>query len=169
MKIQFYLIIGFLGLGLYTPMKAQQQNLDLLKPLAGQWEGSGWTRLPSGEKAEFNQTENIEFKLNGHVLLINGKGYDASTGDLSFEALAILFKDTDGTIRMSGHTLDGKHTMAKVELGEGKFSWWFEVPNGGTVKYDIDFTDKTWKEKGNYSPDGKQWYPFFEMTLNKKG
>lgn len=170
MKAHYLLLIAFLGFGLHNPtqLKAQTNDLSALKPLEGEWKGGGWIKMPSSETVQFNQHEVIEFKLSDQVLLINGKGYHKESGSLEFEALAMLYQDKDGNIKMTTHTNDNKHTEAEAELGDGTLDWWFALPNGGTIKYEIVFDDTDWQEKGSYSPDGSQWYPFMEMTLKKQ-
>jgi hypothetical protein len=167
MKNLHYLFIGYLMISFHTDSFAQESKLELLKPLEGKWSGSGWISLPDHTIVKFNQTEDIQFKLNNNIVLINGKGVDITAKTPDFEAYAIVYSEASG-LKMSAHTMDGKHTLANVVLEPGLMTWSFAVPNGGTVKYSITFTNTTWAEEGNYSPDGQQWFPFFEMTLKKE-
>ncbi|HNP20032.1 MAG TPA: hypothetical protein PKL31_16455 [Fulvivirga sp.] len=169
MKLSIYLILGYLMIGFHPTAFAQTNSLELLKPLEGKWSGSGWISLPDRTVVKFNQTEDIQFKLNNNIVLINGKGKDITGKTPDFEAYAIIYAEAPGVLKMSAHTMEGEHTLADLTLEPGIMTWWFKVPNGGTVKYSTTFTDTTWTEKGNYSPDGQQWFPFFEMTLKKDG
>lgn len=166
MKTAQYLIalIFFLGFTLNT--SAQSNDFEHLKPLVGNWSGSGWSRTPDGKIEKFNQTEKIELKLKDNILVINGIGKNPESGEITFEAFAIVYKEASGEYKMTAHTQEGGHTLASFSVEPNKFSWWFDVP-GGTIKYDAEFSDDSWTEKGNFSPDGQQWYPFFEMTLTK--
>ncbi|MTI39056.1 hypothetical protein [Fulvivirga lutimaris] len=166
MKTLSHLITLFMFLGFTLNISAQSSDLEHLKPLVGNWSGSGWTRMPDGKIEKFNQTEKIELRLKDNILVINGIGRSAETGEVSFEAIGIVYKEPSGAYKMNAHTQEGGHTIANFTIEPNKFSWWFDVPSG-TIKYDAEFTDNTWVEKGNFSPDGQQWYPFFEMTLKK--
>ena len=42
--------------------------------LSGNWRGSGWMYGQDRQRYEFEQTENIEFKLDSTILLIEGLG-----------------------------------------------------------------------------------------------
>lgn len=150
-----------------TLIFAQESPLETLRKLEGKWSGKGWINLPNGTTETFNQKETIEFRLNDNVLLINGRGFNQKTNEQTFEALAIMYLDKDGKIKMTSHTMDGKHTIATVEPNETGYTWWFTTPNGGKIVYEMNLSNNIWVEKGSYSPDGNQSYPFMEMTLTK--
>ncbi|MDX1629834.1 MAG: hypothetical protein R3345_14100 [Fulvivirga sp.] len=143
-------------------------HLKQVMPLVGKWSGEGWIQQQDGTRVEFNQTEDIYTKLDGKVLVVNGMATLKSTGEKVFEAMGILnYSKAKDKYFFNTYTLAGEHSVAEVEIGEGKFDWWFKVPNGGTVKYTINFTETTWSEDGVYSADGENWYPFFHMDLTK--
>ncbi len=167
MKITTSLITTFLLLGFFLNVSAQTNDLEHLKPLVGHWSGYGWMRMPDGKVEKFNQREDIEMKLNDNILVINGIGKHQETNEITFEAFGIIYKNAAGEYKMTAHTKEGQHTLANLSIEAGKFSWWFEVPSG-TIKYDAEFTANSWVEKGNFSPDGQQWYSFMEMTLTKQ-
>lgn len=146
---------------------SQDKPLEALKKMEGNWTGEGWVKIPNGTTQTFNQKETIEYKLNESILVINGRGYHQKTNEKTFEAFAIMYKDMDGTIKMSSHTMEGKHVVATVESNENGYNWWFKTPNGGKIIYEITIKDNIWAEKGSYSPDGNQSFPFMEMTLTK--
>jgi hypothetical protein len=52
---------------------------------------------------------------------------------------------------------------------DNHFEWGFDAANNAKIRYDIKLNpaDKSWVEKGEYSPDGKTWYPFIDMKLTK--
>ena len=168
MKTHYLFLIGFFGLAVFYPpcSNAQDNPLLTLKALEGDWKGNGWVKMPERETVQFNQIEKIEFKLNDQIMVVNGKGTDLITNELKFEAFGVVFKDNDGKLKMNAHTSDGRNTIADFSIESNKFTWVFEVPNG-TIKYISEVIDNTWIEKGSFSPDGQQWYPFMEMTLKK--
>lgn len=170
MKMHYVMLIGFLGLNTLNPNKIQAQNnpLSPLKQLQGDWQGKGWIKMPASKTIQFNQEENIKFKLDDQVLLINGKGFNQESGNLEYESLAMIYADENGELKMTSHTNDNKHAEADVEVTNSTLSWSFAIPNGGTIKYEITFSETNWKEKASYSPNGTEWYPFMEVILNKQ-
>jgi hypothetical protein len=46
-----------------------QAKIAKLEFLVGQWEGSGWMLGQDRQKYEFNQTEDIQFKLDGNRII----------------------------------------------------------------------------------------------------
>jgi hypothetical protein len=143
------------------------RQMDKLSNLIGHWEGEGWVQ-EGNNRSEFKQTEDVQAKLDGTTLLIEGNGYAGDS--LIFQAMAVASYDHQaGQFRFNSFLADGKYTEASGKFNEdGSFTWQFGVPNGGTIKYNIIFSSTNWLEKGYYSPDGgSQWYPFLEMNLTK--
>ena len=70
-------------------IQAQQQAMAKLAFMDGQWRGSAWTLLPSGEKHTLTQTERIGPMLDGAIKVVEGRGYDA-TGKVVFNAFATI-------------------------------------------------------------------------------
>jgi hypothetical protein len=152
------------GQHLETPSASQMEKLS---NLIGHWEDEGWMQQ-GNNRHNFRQTEDVQAKLNCTTLLIEGNGYAGDS--LIFQAMAVASYDQQaGQFRFNSFLADGKYTEASGKFNEdGSFTWQFDVPNGGTIKYNILFTSTNWQEKGYYSPDGgSQWYPFLEMNLTK--
>ena len=159
---------------LFSGFNASAQNLEKIKmnmlklaPMVGNWQGSGWIQQQD-RRIEFDQKEEINMKLDGTALLIEGSGFENDS--LMFQAMAVAsFNEVTGKYRFNSFLADGKTTEAEGWFDEeGIFHWQFEVPNGGTVKYTIEFNDTTWTEKGEFSPPNvEQWFPFMAMNLKK--
>lgn len=145
---------------------SRMQQLDFMK---GRWSGSGWMMTQDRKRVEFTQKEEISFDLNGTVLRISGKGWN-SAGESIHNAFAVVYFNLDtGEYGMHSFLEDGKQTLANVRLIEpGKLEWWFKPSENATIKYTLDITEDTWTEKGAYSPDGQNWFPFIEFTLKKE-
>lgn len=164
MKTILFTLIMMPGILLVAQTKDQMQALA---PMVGNWQGDGWYVDPSRNRYEFSQKEEVNFELENTTLLIKGKG--VSEGKVIHNAMAIVQYDSAA----SGYTLDafladGKRTKATLEVkSAGSFEWWFNIDQG-TIKYFIEIKDETWTEKGAYSPDGQNWYPFIAFTLTKK-
>src|ERR1700676_5355747 len=103
----------------------QRDAMHRLAFLAGRW--SGPVTIARGpEPIHLAQTENVEYKLDGLVLLIEGKSTGAD-GKAQFQAWAtIAYDDATHAYRMraynGGHYLDTELTA----LADG-FSWSFQA------------------------------------------
>jgi hypothetical protein len=140
-----------------------KQEISKLNFLVGKWEGEGWIMGRDGKKYSFQQKENIQYKIDGVAILIEGLG--KSNGQITHNALAIIsYNKKDGIYNFQSYTSTGRGGSFDAELIDGKFYWY---PNNN-MRYIIWLNDKgQWYETGEYRRDEK-WNQFFEMTLNKK-
>ena len=104
---------------------AQREAMRKLSFLAGNWSGPVSFAMGPGEPLHLTQTEKIEYKLDGLVLLIEGKS-TAADGTAPFQALAtVAYDDATHTYRIraynAGHYIDAELTV----LADG-FSWSFD-------------------------------------------
>ncbi len=170
MRSRYLLLIAFIVCSIQLNAQNNKPLVDEMKKLnmlVGQWEGSGWHQQGQNERLEYKQIEHIESKLNGTLLLVEGKGYVKDS--LFFNALAMFsYNAKDKNYRIESHLSDGKATVAKGNFNDvGKFIWSFDVPQG-KIRYTMTLTTTTWSEYGEYSSDGTQWWKFMEMNLTKK-
>lgn len=91
-------------------LSAQREAMKKLDFLAGKWSGDAAVSRGPGEPMKVVQTENVQFKLDGLVMLVEGTGRDAA-GKVLFQALAtISYDDASSTYRFraynEGHFLD---------------------------------------------------------------
>lgn len=74
----YFTFLAFLALPVLIAAQdaetAAQKALEKLSFMEGQWSGSGWRMGPDGQKGTFNQTEDVQFKVNGEVMLVRGIG-----------------------------------------------------------------------------------------------
>lgn len=104
--------------------ESQRQAMHKLSFLAGRWSGPVTVTRGPGEPLHLTQTENVEYKLDGLILLVEGKS-TGTDGKAQFQALAtIAFDDASHAYRIrayhDGHYLDSELTV----LADG-FSWGF--------------------------------------------
>lgn len=173
MKIIKIIIGVALGLFILTDTSAQTENVSkekmkALSALTGEWSGGGWLITREQERKDFTQKEWIKYELDGTIIQIKGQGRNPE-GDLIHNAYAIMSYDQkEGKYFMDSYLEDGRQTKANMEIMEdGRIKWWFETPDGGTVRYFISIDEDTWTEKGEYSRDGNNWFPIIQFTLNK--
>lgn len=179
MKNTFFiccLLLGFnLGSAYAQQSETASENLKVnMKKLAyfeGRWKGEAITTERNGTKTKINQEENIQFKLDGTVLLIEGIGRNPESGKVVFNAMAVAsYDEITQNYKFRSYLMNGNTTDAYFKvLADNKFEWGFDIPNGGKIKFDLvlDPAKKTWNEKGSYSPDGQAWYPYIELNLTK--
>lgn len=148
------------------------EKMENLSFMTGKWKGNGWMLQRDGSKAEFNQTENIYFKLSNTLLVIEGRGTEPRTGDVVHDAFAIIsYQPGDTLYRFESFLSNGRGTTTSGKIeNEQTFVWWIDQPNGARILYTIDFSEKErWKESATYLPDPKAeaGRKFLEMTLKK--
>ncbi len=148
------------------PVQVAMQQVSVIP---GKWEGKGWTVGQNGEKSYTNVTENLQWKLDSTLILLEGFG-KKDDGKVEHNALGVLSYDPfKKKFEMTSHLSSGLSTTANWEVikPNEKFKWWFDDGRGGTIRYNITTDGKHWKEEGEYSKDGKTWNKFFEMNLDK--
>lgn len=139
--------------------KAKIEKLDFM---VGNWKGTGWMMGRNG-KSEFDQTENIEFKLDSTAILIEGKGM--SNGKIIHNALAILtYNKTEDNYTFRSYLPSAINAEFKAEIIDNKLHWY---PNEN-VRYVIwQNENEQLYEKGEYKREDT-WSQFFEMTLDRE-
>jgi hypothetical protein len=127
----------------------------------------------TGRTKKSTVDENIQFKLDDTILLVEGlgKSKDASGKEsVSHNALGILtFDVASKQYKFKSYLANGRSTDAWFNVtGENQYQWGFDSPQG-KIKYSItiDPVKKTWNEFGEFSADGTNWSKFFEMNLTK--
>ncbi len=166
-------LIGTLIVGQGVAQSTEEvckEKIQALRFMEGDWAGSGWVMTQEAGRVEFTQKEKITFALNGSLLQIAGQGWNPE-GKMIHNAYAVISYDPIANeYAMHSFLENGRQTKAQFEpQGDGEIKWWFS-PNPGQptiIEYTINISEDTWVEKGRYSPDGTQWFPFIEFTLTK--
>ena len=163
---------------LTTPLAAQAPNaaqMDEMKKvsfLVGQWKGEGWIDFGQGQR-RFLETESVQSKLGGQVLLIEGLGKTTvdgkETGSTVHNAITLVSYDEKAkTFRFQAHQAGGRSVDTEDKVTAGTVEWGFADERAGTIRFTIKLTDSgNWFEIGEGSRDGKTWHKFFEMTLSR--
>lgn len=147
---------------------ATHAAMEAVAFLVGDWAGSGWILAPDGKRHEFLQTERIRALQDGQVILIEGRGLDATdTTNVIHDAVAFIGYDSNAQrYIMRSFLPGGRTTDAEVEAKPGSLVWRI----GTTIRYTISVDDAgTWFEIGEYTPDqGRTWQQFIEMRLVRR-
>ena len=155
--------------------KPPYQEMRKLDFLVGEWSGEAWIQMgPEGKRETVIQTEKVQPRLGGKLLLIEGLGRERLEGGVAgkvvHDALAIVSWDPEKDhYRFIGYVADRPGVDTILEVGDNTAVWGLTTPQGGRVRYTIRLTEKgEWNEIGEFSRDGQAWKKFFEMTLRKK-
>jgi len=161
------IILTALVLSLESTAQTFKEEMKKLEQLAGQWRGSASYRMGPGEPQVVQQHEQIEFKLEGAVLQIEGIG--KASDRIVHHALALVnFNAQEKKFNFRSYLHDGRTTDAWFEIAApGKYLWGFSTPQG-KMRYTITITGNSWIETGEYSADGNNWMNFIEMNLTKQ-
>ncbi|MGI8821618.1 MAG: DUF1579 family protein [Chthoniobacterales bacterium] len=138
--------------------------------MVGRWEGTGWIQMGSEGRKEFTQTETIQYKLDGLVLVIEGQGKSKEDGSTVHSALAFVSYDERAkTFRWHAFTAEGRQTDTEAKIGTDTLEWGLEIPQRGRMRYTIKLNEKgEWFEVGEMTQDGQTWHKFFEMMLQRQ-
>ena len=108
-------------------VEVQREAMQKLAFLTGHWSGPITISRGPGEPLHRTQTEEVSFKLDGLVLLIEGTSRDAS-GKTQFQALAtVAFEDATHTYRFRAYN-DGHYIDTELKIpAANSFSWGFDA------------------------------------------
>ena len=150
--------------------EAQRAAMKKLAFLAGKWSGEARVQHGPGQALELTQTEDVQYKLDGLILLIEGTGRNKSDGAVSFRALAtVSYDDQAGVYRFRAYN-DGRYLDTELKLAaEGNgFTWGF---GSGQMKmnYVMRINEKgEWTEVGEATFGDQPPRKFLEMTVRQQ-
>ena len=107
-------------------VSAQREAMKKLAFLVGDWSGPVKISRGSGEPVQLAQTERVEYKLDGLVLLVEGRS-NGTDGKAQFEALATLaYDDTSKTYRIRAYN-GGRYLDTELTVQPDGFAWGFDA------------------------------------------
>jgi hypothetical protein len=105
---------------------AQREAMKKLAYLAGHWSGPVSISRGPGEPLKLIQTENVQYKLDGLVLLIEGVS-TGSDGKKQFQALAtVAYDDASHAYRFRAYK-EGHYIDTELTVQSDGFAWGFEA------------------------------------------
>lgn len=128
------LIAPLLVLAISLPLLAQQppspsaetqrEAMHKLAFLAGHWSGPVTISRGPGEPLHLTQTEEVQYKLDSLVLLIEGASLEAQ-GKVLFSALdTVAYDDATRTYRVRAYN-EGRYLDTELTAPADGFSWGF--------------------------------------------
>lgn len=146
---------------------AQKAAMEKFKFLVGTWTGEAAISHGEGKQITIQQTEQVAYKLDGLLLLIEGTGRDDG-GNVVFNAFAIVSYDGgSGTYRMRAWN-SGNFVETEIKTSGKDFDWGFEQgPLKVTNRMTIDEQGR-WSETSEASlKDGRKLHSV-RMLLSRK-
>jgi hypothetical protein len=123
----------------------QREAMHKLSFLAGHWSGPATIVRGPGEPLHLTQTEDVEYKLDGLVLLIEGKSTSAD-GKVAFSALATIAYDDASHAYHFRAFHDGRYLDTELSVAANGFSWGYAAGPAHIVNT-MHLTDKgEWDE-----------------------
>lgn len=136
--------------------------------LVGKWSGDASTsRGPKGT-IQVKQTEEVQFKLGGLVLLIEGTGRNPGTAEVMFRALAtISYDDVAKAYRFRAYN-DGRYLDTELKVPENGFEWGYKA-GPADIRFVMHLNEKgEWVEAGDVKVGDNPPRRTLEMTLRKQ-
>jgi hypothetical protein len=105
---------------------AQREAMQKLAFLIGKWSGPITVTRGPGEPLHLTQTEDVQLKLDGLVLLIEGTSRDDS-GKSLFRALAtVSYDDAEKKYRFRAYN-EGRYLDTELTVPTNGFSWSYDL------------------------------------------
>jgi hypothetical protein len=146
--------------------EAQREAMKKLSFLVGTWNGPATAHLPAGP-LQVTQTEEVQYKLGGLVLLVEGTGR-LPDGTIRFNALAtISYDENSKQYRVRAHN-DGRFVDAELKLTAKGFQWGYQA-GPAKVNFTMTLTDKgQWQEIGEYVVGNQPPQKSIELLVSKQ-
>lgn len=145
----------------------QREAMRKLSFLVGRWSGPVTIVRAPGEPLQLTQTEEIEYKLGGLVLVVEGKS-TSSGGNVLFSALAtIAYDDSSHTYRLRAYN-DGHYLDTELSVPANGFSWGFAAGPAHVVNT-MHLTAKgEWEEVTESTVGGNPPHRSAQMLLQRQ-
>lgn len=144
----------------------QRAAMQKLSFLSGRWSGPATVNIGPGRTIHLVQTENVQYKLDGLVLLVGGEG-TAPSGKAAFSALAtIAYDGASHTYRIRAYT-DGHYLDTELSVVPNGFSWGFTAGPAHVVNTMHLTPADEWHEVTQTTFAGGPPQDSVEMTLRR--
>jgi hypothetical protein len=145
----------------------QREAMKKLGFLVGTWTGEATTVRPN-QTIKVKQTEQVSYKLDGIVLLIEGTGRNPDSGEVMFRALATgSYDDAAGVYHFRAYN-DGSYLDTELKVPANGFEWGYKA-GLAQIAFVMRLNDAgDWVETGDATVGTTPTQRFFDMTVRKQ-
>src|SRR5215471_17045226 len=165
MRLFKFLVVTLAAWGQQAPpnLTMQREAMKKLEFLVGKWEGEGTVMRGTGPM-KLRQSEDVQFKLDGLLLLVEGTGRNEQ-GQVVFRALATATYDDQARVyRWRAHS-EGRYLETELKVVPNGFSWSYDAGPYKVVNT-MDLTAKgEWHEITEVTSGGSPPRKTLDMTL----
>jgi hypothetical protein len=150
-----------------TPdLNAQRAAMKKLEFLVGKWAGEARMLRGTGDPLVMMQTEEVQYKLDGLVLVIEGVG--KADGKPALQALGVVsYDDETGTYHMRAFN-DGRFLETEVKLIDKGFTWGFALGQYRTSSV-MRIDDKgDWTEQHEITIGNQAPRKYMELSVSRE-
>jgi hypothetical protein len=167
--VLYSILFASLCCGQQAPnLPAQREAMKKLAFLVGKWSGGATTSRGPNETVKVKQTEDVQFKLGGLLLLIEGTGRNPDNAEVMFNALATISYDEAAKAYRFRAYNDGRYLDTDLKVPENGFEWGYKA-GPADVRFVMRLNDKgEWVETGDVKFGDNPPQRTFEMTLRKQ-
>jgi hypothetical protein len=149
---------------------ATRAAIEQLRFMVGRWRGQAWQQR-GAERVQTEMLEVVEPKLDGSVLLVEGRGWIPMPGApdrVVHHALGVVSYDPVARkFTLRSYLSTGQSGDFTLTLVEGGVSWARDVP-GGRIRNTAHYSPTEWHEIGEFSRDGTTWTQVMEIRLQRQ-
>ena len=151
-------------------LEKQRTAMKKLSSLTGTWSGEAHMQRGAGEPVTLTQTEEVKYKLDGLVLMIEGTGRTPKDETPVLQALGVIsYDDATGNYHIRAWN-DGRFLESDVELlDDGKgLRWGFgvgEIRSRSVLKID---KDGQWTEAAELIIGSQPARKLMDLTVRRK-
>lgn len=146
---------------------AQRDAMRKLSFMVGTWSGEASITLPSGQSKRLRQVEDVSYRLDGLVLVVEGTGRNEQSGAVEFNAFATIAHDErTGTYRIRAYN-EGNYLDTELVVRDRGFEWGFT--SGPAAVRNVMALDETgrWIETTEVAINGGPARRTMEMRVQK--
>jgi hypothetical protein len=143
--------------------------MNKLAFLVGEWSGEATVLRGPGQVVDLDQSESVQFKLDGLVLMIEGVGRSKSDGKPALQALGLItFDDASRAYRMRAFN-DGRWLESDIQIvEEGRaISWGFSLGEMSTKSILRIDDNGAWTEKAELTIGTRPPIPLLNLTVRR--
>lgn len=141
--------------------------MQKLRFLVGGWSGRARIWRSAADSVELSQTENVTYKLDGLILMVEGVGIGSIGHKVNLQALGLIsFDDAAGVYRMRAFN-DGRWLESTVDLDESRkqLHWGFTLAQIKTSSILQVDGNGNWTETHEVSVNSQPFRKFMEVSI----